>query len=107
MLRSDLHRALMMDLVGRENLTHLKELNDLFASMDQDHSGSVTEEEARQVGAQSLPDGWSEALRGRLPPAEVDSLVSTLMGSRKTVTYSSFMAEMIAAKKVRMQIASL
>ncbi|CAK9025162.1 Calcium-dependent protein kinase 2 (PfCDPK2) [Durusdinium trenchii] len=84
---SDLHRALMMDMVNRENLTHLKELNDLFTSMDADHSGVVTEAEARQ------------ALKTKMPPAELDEFVNTLMGSNRQVTYSQFMAEMIAAKK--------
>jgi len=84
---TDLHRALMTDMVGRENLTQLKELNDLFASMDADHSGTVTEAEARK------------ALKNRMPPAEVDKLVQTLMGDTGCVTYSRFMAEMIAAKK--------
>lgn len=84
---SDLHRALMTDMVGRENLTQLKELNDLFASMDVDHSGTVTEAEARQ------------ALKNKMPATEIERLVSTLMGDKGSLTYSRFMAEMIAAKK--------
>mmetsp|Transcript_73164 Transcript_73164/g.171549 ORF Transcript_73164/g.171549 Transcript_73164/m.171549 type:complete len:691 (+) Transcript_73164:6-2078(+) len=84
---SDLHRALMMDMVAKENLTHLKELNTLFASMDTDHSGVVTEPEARK------------ALAGRMDPAQIDQLVKTLMGGTGNLTYSRFMAEMISAKK--------
>mmetsp|Transcript_97709 Transcript_97709/g.232622 ORF Transcript_97709/g.232622 Transcript_97709/m.232622 type:complete len:694 (+) Transcript_97709:90-2171(+) len=84
---SDLHRALMMDMVSKENLTHLKELNSLFAQLDADHSGVVTEPEARK------------ALSGKMDPAQIDLLVKTLLGSSGTLTYSRFMAEMISAKK--------
>eukprot|EP00439_Symbiodinium_sp_Y106_P080318 s307_g19.t1 len=84
---SDLHRALMMDMVSKENLTHLKELNALFAQLDADHSGVVTEPEARK------------ALSGKMDPAQIDLLVKTLLGSSGTLTYSRFMAEMISAKK--------
>ncbi|CAJ1350096.1 unnamed protein product, partial [Effrenium voratum] len=77
----------MMDMVAKENLTHLKELNDLFASLDADQSGTVTEAEARK------------ALAGKWPQAEIDQLVRTLMGDRGALTYSRFMAEMLSAKK--------
>eukprot|EP00440_Ansanella_granifera_P000102 gb/GFBE01000112.1/.p1 GENE.gb/GFBE01000112.1/~~gb/GFBE01000112.1/.p1 ORF type:complete len:728 (+),score=143.16 gb/GFBE01000112.1/:1-2184(+) len=85
--RNSLRTALMMDVVATENLAHLKELNDLFASLDKDLSGSITEAEARQ------------ALTGKMAPAQVDQLISALIGESGAVTYSNFMAQMIAAKK--------
>jgi len=85
--RSVLQTALIMDVVSNQNLAHLRELNDLFASMDADNSGTVTELEARQ------------ALNGKLPPDQIDRLIQSLLGASGSVTYSRFMAEMIAAKK--------
>eukprot|EP00913_Durusdinium_trenchii_P012705 g11931.t1 len=76
-----------VELSGDQLVLPPQELNDLFTSMDADHSGVVTEAEARQ------------ALKTKMPPAELDEFVNTLMGSNRQVTYSQFMAEMIAAKK--------
>eukprot|EP00930_Biecheleria_cincta_P097194 TRINITY_DN88911_c0_g1_i1.p1 TRINITY_DN88911_c0_g1~~TRINITY_DN88911_c0_g1_i1.p1 ORF type:complete len:694 (-),score=146.52 TRINITY_DN88911_c0_g1_i1:48-2129(-) len=85
--KSELHTALMTDMISHENLAHLRELNDLFTAIDEDNSGAISEAEFRK------------AMNGQLPPHQVDQLATALMGQNGEVTYSRFMAEMMAAKR--------
>lgn len=84
--RSELYTALVTDMVAHENLAQLRELNQLFCSLDKDHDGTITAQEAR------------EALGGRLAPAVVDQVVA-LGDSQGQISYTRFMAEMLATKE--------
>ncbi|CAK8985218.1 Hypothetical protein (Fragment) [Durusdinium trenchii] len=61
-----------------------------------DMTAGVENQDAASAAAKSGPAFPSASLGNQ---AELDEFVNTLMGSNRQVTYSQFMAEMIAAKK--------
>ncbi|OLQ06823.1 Calcium-dependent protein kinase 1 [Symbiodinium microadriaticum] len=80
-------------------------IGDENAQLDADHSGVVTEPEARKDSKSGL---FVLVLMGvdesGFVQAQIDLLVKTLLGSSGTLTYSRFMAEMISAKKAGRKI---
>lgn len=82
---SDLQKALLADMASKENLAQLQELSATFASMDENNDGLVDADEARK------------ALAGKMPSAEIEKLISTLIGDKGKVAYTMFMGQLLAA----------
>jgi len=78
----ELKRALLADLAARRNLAEMRELNDLFAEMDIDNDGLVTEQEARAA----LEKKWKKK--------DVDEFVKLLVQD-SAVAYEEFMGTLI------------
>jgi len=85
---SQLQKGLLADMASKENLAQLEEISATFVSMDENNDGLVDANEARQ------------ALRGKLPAAEIEALIGSLIGDGNgKVSYTVFMGSMIAARK--------
>lgn len=83
----DLRCALLTQFADGMNLAHLRELNLHFSTMDKDNSGTLSRDELRT------------GLQGRLPEADLDSLISVLVGSGDQVSYTDFMVQLMTSKQ--------
>merc|ERR1719356_1527978 len=85
--KSDLHVALLSDFADKQNLAQLEEYTKIFSTLDADHSGTLTADEARQ------------GLAGKLDAIEVDAFIEAMMDADGFVSYTQFMGHMIAYKQ--------
>jgi len=81
-----LRRALLADCAANQNLAQMREQNDLFIGLDADGDGIITADEVRQ------------GLAGQMTSAEIEKLISVLIGENGEVAYDEFMGQLIAAK---------
>jgi len=84
--RTKLQRAILTDIATTHNLAELRELNSAFAAMDADSDGVVTADEARA------------ALRSSMEGDSLEQAVERLVGTDGQVSYTAFMAHLLAAK---------
>uniref|UniRef100_A0A7S1QET2 Non-specific serine/threonine protein kinase n=1 Tax=Alexandrium catenella TaxID=2925 RepID=A0A7S1QET2_ALECA len=85
--RTDMYRALLADITARQNLAQLRELNDLFLSLDANNDGLISAEELREA----LGKAWSSA--------DVEKLIKALgVNTGGEVSYDEFIGELLAAK---------
>merc|ERR1712187_671755 len=77
----------MANLASTKNLAQMRDLNELFRSLDKDNNGRVSADELRG------------GLKGRLSPEAAEQLVSTWVGADGNVPYTLFMGEMLLAKE--------
>jgi len=83
---TELKKAVLADLASNRNLAQMRELNELFLELDDDHDGIVKADEVRRV----LADQW--------PQDRIDRLISALLGGDDgEVNYEEFMGQLIAA----------
>eukprot|EP00747_Dinoflagellata_sp_TGD_P208967 gnl/TRDRNA2_/TRDRNA2_82401_c0_seq2.p1 gnl/TRDRNA2_/TRDRNA2_82401_c0~~gnl/TRDRNA2_/TRDRNA2_82401_c0_seq2.p1 ORF type:complete len:704 (+),score=134.79 gnl/TRDRNA2_/TRDRNA2_82401_c0_seq2:211-2322(+) len=84
--RTNLQRAILADIAARVNLAELRELNDVFSSMDVDNDGTLTADEVRRsLGAHMDAEG-------------VEQAVSKLVGPDGRVSYTTFMGQLLASQ---------
>lgn len=88
--KTELYRALLADIAKTQNLAQLRELNDLFMTLDVDNDGKITASEVRS------------ALSGRWTPGDVDRLVACLMppgaNEAEELSYEDFMGSLMASQ---------
>lgn len=86
--KRSIQNLVAMDLMSSENLGQLRHLNELFQRLDLDNDGAVQVDEARKVFAQLNID-----------QAQVERLISVLVGDKDSVHYSEFMAKLFLAQR--------
>eukprot|EP00971_Amphidinium_carterae_P252116 5005692-Amphidinium_carterae.1 len=83
--KSEMYKALLADVASRENLSQLKEMNELFVRLDGDNDGVISAEDVRK------------ALKGRWKDDQIENMIEALMGADDSkVNYEEFMGQMMA-----------
>jgi len=86
--RTATQNLIAMEIADSKNLGQMKELNRLFRQLDKDDDGTVDATEAVEVLTQF-----------GLPQAACQSVLDSLVGDDGKITYSEFMAKMIASQE--------
>jgi len=86
--KKQIQNLLAHELISKENLGQLHNLNSLFQSLDKDNSGTVEVQEAREV-----------LEKAGLNQDQIGKFLSGLLGDKGSVHYTEFMAKLVMAQR--------
>mmetsp|Transcript_105987 Transcript_105987/g.203901 ORF Transcript_105987/g.203901 Transcript_105987/m.203901 type:complete len:920 (+) Transcript_105987:153-2912(+) len=89
--KSEIEAAILVDIADMQNLAQLRHLNEAFVAMDTDHSGIITESEARSKLSESLA------------AEQVQGVLDALLGDDGQIPYTEFMGKMLMAGEADME----